>query len=271
MKTTSIYLFVVALFAICSLTSLAADAEASDARNPWIVKGTVVDESGAPLSDVDIYAHTGMGSLKVGGRTISKADGTFEFRFGPGYYSKDQEGVQAATISPHKEGWFETNLHRQGDLVAAYKLPKGEIGWGKKTAADVFLPNEPKTLKFKMARAASVSGALLDASGKLLANKRVGVTGDELPPSTSVFAEVKTNDNGEFEFKNLPTTYALKIYAETHKNWRESPGVTVKLGKPGHFKARLEQRGDKFVFSSEPAVEVLDQNSTRESKPAPKN
>jgi hypothetical protein len=268
MKTTSISIFLVAAFVNCSLTSLAAD---SDPHKPWIVQGTVVDESGTPLSDVDIYANTGIGSLKIGGHTKSKADGTFEFRFGPGYYSEDQEGVQAATISPHKEGWFETNLHRQGDLVAAYKLPKGEIGWGKKTAADVFLPNEPKTLKFTMARAASVSGVLLDASGKPLANKRVGVTGDEIPPSSSVFAEVKTDDDGAFEFKNLPTTYALKIYSETARNWRDWPSVTVKLGKPEHFKTRLEQRGDRFVFSSEPSVEVLDANSTREAKPTPKN
>ena len=271
MKTTSIRIFLFVAFANLSFQTFAAESADSNNRNPWIVKGTVVNESDAPLSDVDVYAHTGIGSLKVAGHTKSKHDGTFEFHFGPGYYSKDQEGVQAATISPHKEGWFETNLHRQGDLVAAYKLPKGEIGWGKKTAADVFLPNEPKTLKFTMARAASVSGVLVDASGKPLANKRVGVTGDELPPSSSVFAEVKTNDNGEFQFKNLPTTYALKIYAEAGKNWREWPAVTVKLGKPEHFKSRLEKRGDQFIFSSEPAVELLDQNSTREAKPLPKN
>lgn len=271
MKTTSLFILLVTAFANFSLQTFAAEPADNDARKPWIVKGTVVDESGAPLPEVDIYAHTGMGSLKIGGHTKSKQDGTFEFRFGPGYYSKDQEGVQAATISPRKEGWFETNLHRQGDLVAAYKLPKGEIGWGKKNAADVFLPNEPKTLKFTMARAASVSGVLLDASAKPLANKRVGVTGDELPPSSSVFAEVITSDNGEFEFKNLPTTYALKIYAESGQNWREWPSVTVKLGKPEHFKTRLEQRGERYILSSEPAVEVLDQNSTRETKPRPIN
>ena len=263
MKTTSTCTFLVALIANFCLPSLAADAADSAPRNPWIATGTVVDESGTPLSDVDIYAHTGMGSLKVGGRTKTKSDGTFEFRFGPGYYSTNQEGVQAATISPHKEGWFETNLHRQGDLVAAYNLPKGEIGWGKKTAADVFLPNEPKTLKFTMARAATVSGLLLDPSGKPLASKRVGVTGDELPPSSSVFAEVKTNEDGAFEFKNLPTTYALKIYAESGKNWREWPSVTVKLDEPKAYKVRLGLAGANVSFSSEPPLEILERNTKR--------
>ena len=161
------------------------------------------------------------------GRTTSDQDGKFAMNFGPGIWMKNQEGVQAATISVHKDGWFETNLYRQGDLLAAHKWPDGEIGWGKKNADDVFLPGKPKTLKFTLKPAASIFGTLSDVDGKPIAGIRVGITGDQLRPSTSVFAEVKTNENGEFKFTDLPTTIKLNIYFETKKNWREWPSFSV--------------------------------------------
>ena len=67
------------------VTTICAPAAEIDPTMPWVVTGTVVTESGQPLAGVDVIAHTGIGSLKAGGRTVSKADGTFELRFGPGF------------------------------------------------------------------------------------------------------------------------------------------------------------------------------------------
>src|SRR5688500_3664640 len=219
----------------------AADPATTPPQKPWLATGTVLTSSGEPLPNVDIIAHTGMGSRRVGGRTTTRPDGTFELPFGPGFWSKDGEGFQVATISVHKDGWFETNLYRQGDLVAAFKLPKGEIGWGKKTTNDVFLPGQAKTLKFTMAPAAEIKGRLVDRTDAPLPQVRVGLTGNTLPPSSSVFAEIKTNERGEFTFKNLPTTLPLKLYVESmNENWRKWPALTIKLNEAKRFTVRLE-------------------------------
>src|SRR5687767_4010380 len=74
------------------------DPAASTQDRPWLATGSVVTITGQALPDVDIIAHTGIGSLKVGGRTKSLPDGTFRLPFGPGFWSKDGEGLQVATI-----------------------------------------------------------------------------------------------------------------------------------------------------------------------------
>ena len=107
-----------------------------------------------------------------------------------------------------------------------------------------------------MAPAGRISGVLLNARGAAVAKTRVGLTGDELPPSSSVFAEVKTNEKGEFEFKNVPTTFKLKLYVESGRNWRQWPRVTVKLGEPKHFKVRLTVGRDEVEFQSEPPLKL---------------
>ena len=238
----------------------------TEPQKPWSVNGTVVTESGDPVSDAAIVAHAGIGSLHMTGRTTSDKDGKFELNFGPGIWTKNQEGVQAATISVHKDGWFETNLYRQGDLLAAHKLPDGEIGWGKKTAEDVVLPGKPKTLKFILKPAASISGTLSDADGKPISGIRVGITGDELRPSTSIFAEVKTDEKGGFKFSELPTTFKLKIYFETKKNWRDWPSYTVLLREPKHFNVTAIRSSENFEIKSEPPIEILGE-TTREKSP----
>jgi hypothetical protein len=262
MKELTSLLSCLLLFSATLNSSISAEPQKpTDLKKPWVVNGVVVQESGEPLAEVDVIAHTGIGSLFMTGRTKTQPDGTFELRFAPGVHFQDQEGVQAATISVRKEGWFETNLYRQGDLLAAFKLPRGEIGWGDKTAKDVFLPGEPKTLKFTMRPAANLSGVLKDPHGTPIRNQRVGITGDQLPPSSGVFAEVKTNEQGEFEFKNLPTTYKLKLYVEAEKNWRTSPNVTVRLGEPHTFKVALTPKGETIELSSEPPLNILERNT----------
>jgi hypothetical protein len=247
------------------LSASAADSSV-DPKKPWSVNGIVVTESGDPIADATITAHAGIGSLHMTGRATSDKEGKFEMSFGPGVWSESLDLVQAATISVHKHGWFETNLYRQGDLLAAHKLPTGEIGWGKKSAEDVFLPGKPKTLKFTLKPAASISGTLSDLDGKPIKGIRLGVTGSELHPSTSVFAEIKTNENGEFKFDSLPTTFELKIYFETGKNGRDWPSYTLLLREPKHFRITAIRSRDSFTLQSDPPMEILRQTTREESK-----
>ena len=117
-----------------------------------------------------------------------------------------------------------------------------------------------------MAPAAQITGTLLDPAGAPIKNKRVGLTGDSLPPSSSVFAEVKTNDRGEFTFKNLPTTFPLKLYTESEtKNWRQWPALTIKLINPKPFTFRLQLSPENLTLSSDPPLPPTTQ-TTRESK-----
>ena len=91
--------------------------------------------------------------------------------------------LQAATVSVHKPGYFEKNLHRQGDRLAAYTLDNIQFPvWGKEDKDAVFLPGEPKEINFVMLPAANASGTLVDKDGKPLAgwNPRRSTTGAKI-------------------------------------------------------------------------------------------
>ncbi len=188
-----------------------------DADRPWIANGTVTGADGKPLAGVTVHAHCGVGTLRETGSAVTDTDGKYELRFGPGIWFKDKKGVQAATISIDLDGYFEKNLYRQGDKVAAYELPEGDIGWGDKKPEDVFLPNQPQRIDFVMLPATRIRGMVVDADGNRPAGVRVSLTGDELPPSSNVVDEVRTNENGEFEIGNIPTGYKFQIMVEPAK------------------------------------------------------
>jgi hypothetical protein len=236
------------------LASAAAD---SPAPKPWLARGKVTDVNGKPVAGAEIIAHCGVGTLLPTGKAISGPDGTYELRFGPGVlFGKlmgKSGGVQAATISVRKPGFFETNLYRQGDLLAAYELPEGEIGWGKKRPEDIFLPDQPKTLNFVLAPAGSLKGQAVDQAGKPLVDKRIGLSGDKLPPSSSVLQEKKTDAEGKFDFSDVPTGYSFKLYVDDGRpNWREWPSTWIKLDEPVSRQVTVRVRDNR--------LETLDKN-----------
>lgn len=215
---------------------------------PWSAKGRVTDIQGQPVSGAVIYAHCGIGSLHPTGKAVSDTNGLYTLRFGPGVLSSSRGLVQAATISVHLDGWFETNLHRQGDMIAALELPTEPIHWAGKTTNDLFLPGLEKPLEFVLAPAALVKGTLTGEDGRPLGNRRVGITGTNLPPSSSVLAETRTRQDGQFEFKNVPTGYHFRLYAEDPKvSWREWPFKTIRLGAAEEYEYRLKFRDGRIV------------------------
>lgn len=93
-------------------------------RERWNVTGRITDASGSPIAGVEVWAHCGAGTLFRTGQAVSDANGEYDLRFAPGLmFETDSDGLQAATISPHKSGMIERNLHRQGDLLMANRTP----------------------------------------------------------------------------------------------------------------------------------------------------
>jgi beta-lactamase regulating signal transducer with metallopeptidase domain/biopolymer transport protein ExbD len=196
-----------------------------DERWPHSVHGRVTDGTGRPLPGVEITAHTGMGTLRTGGRTTTADDGRYVLRFGPGMAvmrnGKWGVGFQVATISPRLTGYFEKELGRHGNLAmtddpALENEPNGYSG--------VVVPGKPKELNFVMIQAVQASGTLVDANDKPLAGYRIHLTGPDLPPSSSVLASGgPTDDAGRFQFHDIPAGYRYQILVEPPR--AESPWI----------------------------------------------
>ncbi len=217
------------------------DESASQIRDlPWQAMGRVADRDGRPLAGMTVHAHCGAGSLFETGTAVTDAEGRYDLRFGPGIWSENRQLVQAATISVSMAGHFEQNLHRQGDLVAALEKPEGDdLGWGDKTADDLFLPGEPKTIDFVMVPATNLSGVVIGKDGDRLDGVRVSLTGPDLPPSSSVVAATRTDKGGRFELTDLPTGFAYQLLiepAEAESPWLgwASPPLTLGIDEHGH-------------------------------------
>jgi hypothetical protein len=168
-------------------------------RWPYVITGHVRDADGNGMGGVAVTAHVGMGTLVEGGRVLSGSDGRYTLRFPA--FSKE---LFALAVGPRKTGFFEENLHRQGDLLPLWTDRVPEMTWGHPRRRWI-IAKEPYTLDFVMLPAADVSGTLLDVQGDPMRLRRISVTGPVLPPASSVFASAETDDNGQFHFDSLPT------------------------------------------------------------------
>ncbi len=183
-------------------------------RWPWAVTGQVTSDDGQPLSGVKLIAHTGWGTLRPTGEAWTDEQGRYLLRFGPGMWSRDEEtgewrvGMQAATISPWKSGWFERNLHRQGDLRMASTRPPAEEA-GEEDFDRLVLPDEPRRLDFVMRRGATLNGILRDAAGNPIAGGAVSLDAHELWPSSSVLHWERTDGEGRFTLDPVPVDLEL--------------------------------------------------------------
>lgn len=232
------------------------DAEVFNPYKLWSATGRVTDGEGKPIAGAVVRAHCGMGTLRETGSATTDNDGKYTLQFGPGIWSEDKVNLQAATISVQLDGHFEKNLHRQGDLLAANKLPETEIGWGGRKAEDVFLPGKPKTLDFVLLPAARLLGTVLDQDGKKMKGVRVSLTGPKMPPSSSVVAQTKTNENGKFEIDDIPTGFAYQILVEPVKAeppWLAWSSPPIEFTADNYDQAHFRYRdGDKLIdFSAQ--------------------
>ncbi|MBL8855665.1 MAG: carboxypeptidase regulatory-like domain-containing protein, partial [Planctomycetaceae bacterium] len=188
---------------------------------PWSAQGRVTDRDGKPLANVAVHAHCGIGSLKRTGTTVTDADGNYDLRFGPGLLSSDAISVQVATISVQLAGHFEQNLHRQGDCWAAMETPGPDARWHGKNDENLFLPGRAQEINFVMLPSAKLTGIVTNPSGEPLDGVRISLVGDDLPPSSSVVANTRSDKGGRFELVDIPTGYSWQLLVEPAK--AESP------------------------------------------------
>lgn len=219
-------------------------------KSPWSVSGRVFDGEGKPVKGAYVWASTGIGSLRLGGSAQTDEDGKYAFDFGPGilFTDPDHTQLQAASIMVSKEGFFEKNLSRQGNLLMARKLPE-KVDWGKLTLEDVILPDKPRQIDFILLPAAHLAGTLIDEQGKPLAGYRLSLKGDDLPPSSSVVASTKSDEKGKFKMAEIPTGFKYQILVEPPK--AEPPW---NAWASGAFDFRVSSGDDIFV--QEPDREI---------------
>ncbi len=219
-------------------------------HKPFIAVGNVTDSDGRPVAGVVIRAATGIGTLKGGAMTKTDDEGNYKLQFGPGFRAKNPKLVQAAVLYASKSGMFETNLSRQGSLICALEKPDGVVGWGK-SEEDLFLPGMPKTVDFTMAPAAKLQGVLLNADGQPVPQgQKITLVGKELPPASNVLASTTTDERGQFEFTNVPTTF----------NWYFSAPGPMKFARKSTPFRLADARGyhARVTFGAEDQLEIKD-------------
>ncbi len=190
------------------------------------------------MEGVEVRACCGEGTLLCTGKTTSGSDGEYRLSFGPGvlFYPDGKWGVgtQAATISAGREGFFEKNLGRQGDLMMSDEQSPPRR---KRTV----YPNRPYQVDFVMLPAATVEGQLLSAKGEPMGHQVLDLSGKQLPPSSSVLAEVQTDRDGRFRFTSIPTGNVLWFVISRPGRRRDLTSGEVHLEKPTTYQFKVAQ------------------------------
>jgi len=213
---------------------------------PFCVYGKVTDANANPVSGTVIRASCGMGTLFQTGKTISDENGNYRLYFGPGYQMRDKDtdqwgvGFQAATIYAEKDGFYEKDLCQKGNLAMAGDAKREISVQQMKYYKGVVLPNEPYELNFVMATAASIQGKLIDEEGKPIANQKLWMSGKELYPSTNVLKSIETDQNGEFEAKNIPQKSFWFEIQNPHNKREELKTDTFIIDVPAEYSVELQ-------------------------------
>ena len=257
-----------ALLCLLPLPSPAAEFSSEPAK-PWSATGRVTTPDGKPLAGVEIWAHTGIGSLKRAAVAKTGEDGKYSIAFGRGALMPIAEtNLQVANLTAHRTGYFETNLNRQGARAGALKAVTADDLKNYHLAPEqLFLPDKPQTIDFVMAPAGQVKGTLLGtgsfprlppqayrtAPGEEqpiagatvlergpLSKWRVWIVGRELPPASSVLASAETDPEGNFEFDSIPLGFDWQFQVESHEPRVEPKSPPFRLESPGAKSFELE-------------------------------
>jgi|GEM_PF-2698828 len=219
---------------------------ANPSQLPWCVQGRITNGEAVPLSGVTVSAHCGMGTLMKTGEAVTDADGRYTLNFGPGLMLIDDGAqMQVATISASKSGMVERDLCRAGDLVMASKQPSNdELKYWGATPQRVVLAGTPKQVDFVMVPAATVRGRVIDSTGAPVANTSIWLDADGLPPSSSVLASATTDENGRFEYTEVPPGEVWLTMPVSTKPFREVESAKIFCDAETAYEVELTlQRG----------------------------
>jgi len=204
-----------AVGALLLCVGLAAAEKGTPARHAWIAFGRVANAEGKGMPGVVVRANAGRGTLLPTGVTTTDADGNYRLAFGAGWVSKDKFGrldlpetrPQVAIIRPCKAGYYERDLHRQGRLCIAGKVPTGRLREFFPPDKAV-LPHQPVRIDFVLLPAATLVVRVVDHKGKPLTGQRIYMDGEELCPGASVLGIFTPDEDGAFTTGDVP----LKSY-----------------------------------------------------------
>ena len=246
----------ISLAVLATMVMNAVILAADEKESAFVVHGKATDDSGKPLEGVEVNANCGMGTLLRTGTAETDSHGKYRLAFRPGIGVGDTKlgvGTQVATVTPQLKGWYEVHLGRRGNLMMSE--------WKDKVTADetkgysgVVGANEPYELNFTMAKAAAIEGRFVNEFGTPVKGVEIAITGDILPPSSSILGSVETDDKGRFAFDSVPVwladpsiklkwRFTMRPFGVRHE--LESSAFEVSAEVESVQKLSLESSGDK--------------------------
>lgn len=235
--------------------SSSTNIPAADPQRPFIAFGRVTDPSGAPLAGVTITAHCGMGTLLPTGTATTGENGDYRLAFGPGLRTRmngdapSGVGLQVATISARKPGYFARDLGRAGNL-AMTDSTRPHPAWVTNLSGVVRL-NEPYRLDFTLSTAGSVTVSVSDPGRRLPAKVSLCLTGEKLPPSSSVLGCAEIGPDARHDFADVPVGYSWRFEITWRKGdaWKtiRSPDFAKTNAAPEVIQLRVTDSSLEFV------------------------
>ena len=210
------------------------------------------------MEGVEVWAHCGTGTLFRTGLATTDADGEYTLRFAAGIHIFSDNGkppvnLQAATITAHKPGYTEKNLNRQGGLSAASRLPDEDENYRIDDPGGIILPGKPRRLDFVMVPAADIRGRVIDEEGKPVAGTRLSIRGGQMPPSSSVLKSGSTDEQGRFQFEDVPKDYAWQFCVRREGRREEVKTPPFRLNRAEDYRIAL-----RLTEDAETGVTLLD-------------
>jgi RNA polymerase sigma factor (sigma-70 family) len=180
-----------------------AKGPAAPAGRDFVVVGRVLDETGKhALEGVRVTVHTGNGTLFKTGEGVTDKDGRFRLVFAPKLWGAGGKVLQqAAIVWAQKPGFYCWNYGWPAEYVLT-ETPLPEGTQGNRRVANL-CPGQEARIEFRMAPAAALRVRLVDGAGKPMAGTRIWLTGDSLPPGSSVLWAGETDADGLFVAKDV--------------------------------------------------------------------
>ncbi len=225
-----------------------------DTEQPrWFAEGSVVGPDGKPMKDVEIWVHSGIGSLKGGSMGHTDAQGKYRVEFHRGMLmGRESSQLQVANITAYRPGFAEKNLNRHGaGTMAVRAVGAQELKNYGAASSSLALPGVARKVDFVMVPAGRIEGRLVGTGsfsrmtpamaretkpkGELpivgadernrspLAGWKVWLTGPELPPASSVYASAFTDQQGRFVVEDIPVGFKWKLMTDTNLPGNREP------------------------------------------------
>jgi len=214
----------------------------------FTVHGVVTDASGRPMEGVWVNVDCGFERPQRAGRTLTDEEGRYTLGFESAWVVANADpygvGIQPAFVYARKDGFYETSLCHKGNLAMAGKAPGPAEQRFVAGRAGVVLVNEPYELNFVMAPAALLTGQLVDADGRPMADHDLWLFSGQMYPPHQRSISIRTGSDGTFGPYTLPCT-SVRFHGALARsdeiaftragNWR----VTLKYRQTGPQTAQL--------------------------------